>query len=76
MSNFACEKCGAMIYDSPKGYITYCEHYPLEVKIKNNKPQQMYKIGDVYYETKEYMAIITYVDESGYMDYILKDKNE
>ena len=74
MSNFACEKCGAMIYDSPKGYVTYCEHYPLEVK--NNQPQKKYKIGDLYYETEDYRVIVTRVDESGYMDllYVLKDK--
>ena len=28
MSNFICEECGAVIVDTPKGYITGCEHYP------------------------------------------------
>ncbi len=40
MSNFICEKCGVAILDSPRGYITGCEHYPIsgtpkEVKIKS-----------------------------------------
>ncbi|PNX47173.1 MAG: hypothetical protein BV459_04990 [Thermoplasmata archaeon M11B2D] len=28
MSNFICDKCGVVLYDSPTGYITGCEHYP------------------------------------------------
>jgi len=31
MSNFSCEHCGTSICDSPSGYITGCEHYPIEV---------------------------------------------
>lgn len=30
MSNFICDKCGAEIIDSPLGYVTGCEHYPVE----------------------------------------------
>lgn len=30
MSSFYCEKCGKAILDSPNGYTTGCEHYPLE----------------------------------------------
>ena len=30
MSNFNCETCGKPIIDSPRGYTTGCEHYPLE----------------------------------------------
>lgn len=31
MSNFTCEKCGTAIIDTPsRGYVTGCEHYPLE----------------------------------------------
>ena len=29
MSHFHCEHCGALIADSPRGYVTGCEHYPL-----------------------------------------------
>ena len=29
MSNFTCEHCGANIYDTPRGYVTGCEHYPM-----------------------------------------------
>ena len=32
MSNFICEKCGTICYDSPNGYITGCEHYPTDVE--------------------------------------------
>lgn len=32
MSNFKCEKCGAICYDSPLGYTTGCKHYPPEIK--------------------------------------------
>lgn len=31
MSSFNCEHCGTAIIDTPRGYITSCEHYPLEV---------------------------------------------
>jgi hypothetical protein len=30
MSSFICDKCGKEILDSDQGYITGCEHYPLE----------------------------------------------
>lgn len=30
MSNFNCEHCGTAIIDSPRGYITSCEHYKVE----------------------------------------------
>ena len=32
MSNFQCEKCGTVCYDTPNGYITGCEHYPADLK--------------------------------------------
>lgn len=31
MSNFFCPICGAVIIDSPDGYITECEHYRKDV---------------------------------------------
>jgi len=34
MSSFFCEHCGAAIIDQPGGYVTGCEHYPLESKDK------------------------------------------
>lgn len=48
MSSFACEKCGAIISDSPKGYVTGCEHYPKESNptdgyskfLKDNPPEK------------------------------------
>lgn len=30
MSHFICEHCGAHIINSPKGYLSGCEHYPME----------------------------------------------
>ena len=39
MSNFICEECGAKIIDSPKGYTTGCEHYPLEA-VENTEPKK------------------------------------
>ena len=29
MSSFYCEHCHALISDSPSGYVTGCEHYPM-----------------------------------------------
>lgn len=33
MSNFACEKCGAICHDSEHGYVTGCEHYPPDIQV-------------------------------------------
>lgn len=32
MSTFQCDKCGAVCIDTPQGYTTGCEHYPVEVQ--------------------------------------------
>ena len=32
MSNFQCEKCGTVCYDTPSGYVTGCEHYPVDIE--------------------------------------------
>lgn len=32
MSNFICDKCGTECVDSPRGYVTGCEHYPADVR--------------------------------------------
>lgn len=34
MSNFYCDKCGALVSDSPAGYLTGCEHYPSQIKVE------------------------------------------
>lgn len=39
MSNFKCEKCGKICYDTPNGYITGCEHYPADLKVVD-KPKK------------------------------------
>jgi hypothetical protein len=31
MSNFNCERCGALCCDSERGYVTGCEHYPPDI---------------------------------------------
>jgi len=42
MSSFECEHCKAQILDTPHGYITECEHYPME----KLKPQPRNKRSD------------------------------
>lgn len=42
MSSFECEKCRTLIHDSTLGYITGCEHYPIE----KLKPQERHKRTD------------------------------
>jgi hypothetical protein len=32
MSNFACQHCGAICSDTPRGYVTGCVHYPPDIK--------------------------------------------
>lgn len=34
MSSFICEHCGTAIIDSDTGYVTGCEHYPVECRSK------------------------------------------
>lgn len=33
MSNFNCEKCGTVISDTEFGYITGCDHYPVDQRV-------------------------------------------
>lgn len=30
MSNFVCEHCGTVCYDTERGYVTGCKHYPTD----------------------------------------------
>lgn len=30
MSSFFCEHCGVVCSDTPRGYVTVCEHYPAD----------------------------------------------
>lgn len=32
MSSFICESCGTECIDTPEGYVTGCEHYPVEAE--------------------------------------------
>lgn len=43
MSSFKCEICGIEIIDTVYGYVTECEHYPLEKKIKKKKKKKIKK---------------------------------
>lgn len=36
MSDFLCGKCDTPILDTDKGYVTECEHYPIENR--NHRP--------------------------------------
>lgn len=33
MSNFTCEQCGTVCFDSPRGYINGCEHYKPDARV-------------------------------------------
>ena len=46
MSNFKCEHCGAICYDTPDGYITGCEHYPIEKPVPKPKISWLVKYKD------------------------------
>lgn len=44
MSNFACEHCKSMCYDTPRGYITGCKHYPPDLH-REEVTDLVFKIG-------------------------------
>jgi len=48
MSSFICEKCGKNIIDSDTGYITECDHYPME-RMMSNREQTMTSTITTYY---------------------------
>lgn len=48
MSNFNCDKCGKPIIDSPRVYITGCEHNPIEEKKLVKPPKPRY--DDIFYK--------------------------
>ena len=41
MSNFTCEKCGAIHSDTEHGYVTGCEHYPADAGKRQNPFAEM-----------------------------------
>lgn len=49
MSNFACEHCGANICDSPRGYVTGCEHYQKDCSY-NRPPVKLVRSVQVTYK--------------------------
>ena len=40
MSSFNCEYCRKAILDTPDGYITGCEHYPIKDYGKKGSPRE------------------------------------
>ena len=56
MSNFACEHCGTILCDSPRGYTTGCKHYPADV-IDTDKQRSV--IGSI---TDRLMMVWNYED--------------
>ena len=38
MSHFNCEKCGTLLIDTDRGYITGCEHYPADILPDSRDP--------------------------------------
>lgn len=48
MSSFNCPECGTAIIDSPKGYITSCEHHKAEnVNVLRSKYFEVNEQGNV-----------------------------
>ena len=45
MSNFLCDKCGAVCQDSDDGYISGCNHYPIAIA-RDANAQREYNFGD------------------------------
>ena len=52
MSNFKCPECGAVCIDSPNGYVTGCEHYPVDVKPVPDKPLSVDELMQIFLEVK------------------------
>ena len=41
MSSFICSACGTLIIDSPTGYLTGCEHYPVKGYLIPSPPKDV-----------------------------------
>lgn len=69
MSNFQCEKCGTICYDTPNGYITGCEHYPADL----NETPEFKKIKEqiMQLSAEDKLVVLERI-----MDSLEKDKNE
>lgn len=57
MSSFICEQCGKTIQDTPEGYSTECEHYPIEKCNIIHDPKRPFKATDTLSE-EQYKKII------------------
>ena len=58
MSSFTCEHCGTDILDTPRGYITECEHYPFE-ELKPVPRNKRYSFLDVLAEFSRDKNVVT-----------------
>ncbi|NOQ52478.1 MAG: hypothetical protein GQ578_09720 [Desulfuromonadaceae bacterium] len=61
MSSFYCEICGKNIIDTQRGYITGCEHHPIEKKRRSNMQQ-------VEFAFKPGSKVINPLGKIGYVD--------
>ena len=53
MSNFKCEICGSSVIDSPNGYTTGCEHYPIDTSKFKYRIKMKRKENKMDYETEQ-----------------------
>ena len=48
MINMHCEQCGVLLIDSPRGYITGCEHHKPDIKKPNREERRLIAIARAY----------------------------
>lgn len=65
MSNFICEKCSQTCYDTPRGYVTGCKHYPPDIAAVNYMHKR-------YLETRNTLEELWLMDD--FIPDALKDK--
>ena len=65
MSNFICDKCKKICYDTKRGYVTGCKHYPPDIDAVNH----LYK---KYLETRSALEELWEID--GFVPDALMDK--
>jgi primosomal protein N' len=52
MSSFSCEKCGTLLLDTERGYVTECSHYPIENRTNRHCPICKAQIFDPFGQGK------------------------
>lgn len=66
MSNFTCEQCGAICYDSPSGYTSGCEHYPLDAPLDFTHGEPLENVSPNTQIIDKCVKIVDDGDISGY----------